>query len=156
MDIDISKIKFEEAYDNAPFEEYTLYFIAPKDLVKDKYPEAEHSTISLELRTRTVMISPTKNGMDYDWYNIELDDDTIDKLIALQSAVVKTGGKIMSDTFTICNNEDKIKSNMSCWGNITFELSIKDITAILQGKTLAADDGEYGIFIRLGAVASED
>lgn len=53
MDIDISKIKFEEVHDNVPFQEYTLYFIAPKDLVKDKYPEAEHSTISLELTTRT-------------------------------------------------------------------------------------------------------
>ena len=83
MDIDISKIKFEEAYDNAPFQEYTLYFIAPKDLVKDKYPEAEHFTISLELTTRTAMISPTKNGMDYDWSDIELDNDTIDKLICL-------------------------------------------------------------------------
>ena len=83
MDIDISKIKFEEAYDNAPFQEYTLYFIAPKDLVKDKYPEAEHSTISLELTTRTAMISPTKNGMDYDWSDIELDNNTIEKLIAL-------------------------------------------------------------------------
>lgn len=83
MDIDISKIKFEEAYDNAPFDEYTLYFIAPKDLVKDKYPEAEHSTISLELTTRTAMISPTKNGMDYDWFDIELDNDTMDRLIAL-------------------------------------------------------------------------
>lgn len=83
MDIDISKIKFEEAYDNAPFQEYTLYFIAPKDLVKDKYPEAEHFTISLELTTRTAMISPTKNGMDYDWSDVELDNDTIDKLICL-------------------------------------------------------------------------
>ena len=83
MDIDISKIKFEEAYDNVPFQEYTLYFIAPKYLVKDKYPEAEHSTISLELMTRTAMISPTKNGMDYDWSDVELDNDTIDKLIAL-------------------------------------------------------------------------
>ena len=83
MDIDISKIKFEEAYDNAQFEECTLYFIAPKDLVKDKYPEAEHFTISLELTTRTTMISPTKNGMDYDWYDVELDNDTIDKLICL-------------------------------------------------------------------------
>lgn len=83
MDIDISKIKFEEAYDNVPFQEYTLYFIAPKDLVKDKYPEAEHSTISLELTTRTTMISPTKNGMDYDWYDVEFDNNTIDKLIAL-------------------------------------------------------------------------
>lgn len=87
--LDISKIEFEEAYDDALFEEYILYFIAPKDLVKDKYPEAEHSTISLELTTRTAMISPTKNGMDYDWSDIELDNDTIDKLIALQSAVAQ-------------------------------------------------------------------
>lgn len=49
----ISKIEFEEAYHNAQSKEYTLYFIAPRDLVKDKYPEAEHSTISLELTTRT-------------------------------------------------------------------------------------------------------
>ena len=83
MKLDISKIEFEEAYDNAPFEEYTLYFIAPRDLVKDKYPEAEHSTISLELTTRTTMISPTKNGMDYDWSDIKLDNDTMDRLIAL-------------------------------------------------------------------------
>ena len=83
MKLDISKIKFEEDYDNAPFEEYTLYFIAPRDLVKNKYPEAEHSTISLELTTRTTMISPTKDGVDYDWYDIELDNDTIDRLIVL-------------------------------------------------------------------------
>ena len=89
MDIDISKIKFEEAYDHAPFQEYTLQFIAPKDLVKDKYPEAEHSTISLELMTRTVMISPTKNGMDYDWSDIELDDDAINKLITLKRKAVE-------------------------------------------------------------------
>lgn len=87
--LDISKIEFEEAYDDALFEEYILYFIAPKDLVKDKYPEAEHSTISLELTTRTAMISPTKNGMDYDWSDIELDNDTMDKLLALQSAVAQ-------------------------------------------------------------------
>ena len=83
MKLDISKIKFEEDYDNTPFEEYTLYFIAPRDLVKNKYQEAEHSTISLELTTRTTMISPTKDGVDYDWYDIELDNDTIDRLIVL-------------------------------------------------------------------------
>lgn len=90
MNIDISKIKFEEVYNNYPFEEYTLYFIAPIDLVKDKYPEAEHSTIALELTTRTAMISPTKNGMDYDWYDIELDNDTIDRLIALCALQLNT------------------------------------------------------------------
>lgn len=81
--LDISKIDFEEAYDNAQLKEHTLYFIAPRDLVKDKYPEAEHSTISLELTTRTAMISPTKNGTDYDWSDLKLDNDTMDRLIAL-------------------------------------------------------------------------
>ena len=56
----------------------------------------------------------------------------------------------MADTFVICNNEDEIKANESCWGNSTFELSIEDIVALLKGKTLAADNGEYGIFIKLG------
>lgn len=56
----------------------------------------------------------------------------------------------MADTFIICNNEDEIKANESCWGNSTFELSIEDIVALLKGKTLAADNGEYGIFIKLG------
>ncbi len=81
--LDISKIEFEESYNNDPFEEFTLYFIAPRDLVKDKYPEAEHSTISLETQTRTAMISPTKDGYDYDWSDIDLDNDTIDRLIAI-------------------------------------------------------------------------
>ena len=93
MKLDVSKIEFEEAYDNHPFEEYTLYFIAPRDLVKDKHPEADHSTISLEIHTRTAMIAPTKNVVDYDWSDIELDDDTIDGLIALQSAVAKKKGE---------------------------------------------------------------
>lgn len=151
MKLDISKIEFEEAYDNTPFQEYTLYFIAPRDLVKDKYPEAEHSTISLELTTRTTMISPTKDGVDYDWYDIELDNDTIDRLIALYILYKKPKErtKTMTNTFIICNSEDEIKSNMSCWGNDTFELSTEDIMALLKGKTLATDNGEYGIFIKL-------
>jgi hypothetical protein len=56
----------------------------------------------------------------------------------------------MGNTFIICNNEDEIKSNESCWGNTTFVLSTADIAALMKGKTLAADDGEYGIFLRLG------
>ena len=93
MKLDISEIEFEEAYDSDKTGEYTLYFIAPRDLVKDKHPAAEHSTISLELHTRTVMITPTKHGVDYDWSDIDLDDDTIDGLIALQSAVAKKKGE---------------------------------------------------------------
>mgnify|MGYP007072989284 CR=1 FL=1 len=56
----------------------------------------------------------------------------------------------MAHTFIICNNEKEVQSNMSCWGNTTFELSAEDISALLQGKTLAGDNGEYGVFIMMG------
>ena len=46
-------------------------------------------------------------------------------------------------TLIICNNKEEVESNESCWGNITFELSIEDIVALLEGKTLAGDTGEY-------------
>lgn len=44
----------------------------------------------------------------------------------------------MADTFTICNTEEEIDSNVSCWGNQWFELSDKDIIALLDGKTVTA------------------
>ena len=58
----------------------------------------------------------------------------------------------MTNTFIICNNEDEIKSNKSCWGNHTFEISAQDIAALLEGKTLTAMvNDEYGIFIKIEA-----
>ena len=58
----------------------------------------------------------------------------------------------MADTFIICNNEDEVKSNESCWGNQEFEISAEDITALLKGKTLTAMvNDEYAIFIKLEA-----
>lgn len=57
----------------------------------------------------------------------------------------------MDDRFIICNNEDEIKSNESCWGNQTFEISSEDIKALLEGKTLTSMvNDEYGIFITMG------
>lgn len=57
----------------------------------------------------------------------------------------------MPDPFTICNNEDEVKSNESCWGNQTFVISPEDIKALLEGKTLTAMvNDEYGIFITIG------
>ena len=44
----------------------------------------------------------------------------------------------MSNTLIICNNKEEAKSNESCWGNTTFELSIEDIVALLEGKLLLA------------------
>lgn len=56
----------------------------------------------------------------------------------------------MAYKFVICNNEDEIRSNESCYGNQTFEITAKDIIALLKGNTLAAtvNDG-YGIFIKI-------
>lgn len=55
----------------------------------------------------------------------------------------------MADKFVICNNEDEIKSNESCYGNQTFELSETDLIALFEGKTIAATvNDEYGIFIK--------
>ena len=57
----------------------------------------------------------------------------------------------MEDKFIICNNEDEIESNTSCWGNQTFEISSEDIKALLEGKTITAMvNDEYGIFITMG------
>lgn len=56
----------------------------------------------------------------------------------------------MNNTFIICNNENEIESNRSCWGNQTFIISGEDITALLEGKTLTAMvNDEYGIFISI-------
>ena len=58
--------------------------------------------------------------------------------------------------FIICNNEDEIKSNMSCWGNETLEISAPELAALITGKTLAAMvNDEYGVFIKLGVDTSE-
>lgn len=46
----------------------------------------------------------------------------------------------MANNVIICNNEDEIESNMSCWGNTTIELSAEDIAALFMGKTLATDN----------------
>lgn len=87
-DIDISKFEFEERFESALG--YTvLYFIAPKELVSDKHPEAEHATVCIEwsdsdkeMDNYSVTISPTKDGEDYDWTPVELDVHDVEQLIA--------------------------------------------------------------------------
>ena len=87
-DIDISKFEFEERFESALG--YTvLYFIAPKELIADRYPEAEHATVCIEwsdsdkeMDNYSVTISPTKDGEDYDWMPFELDVSDVEQLIA--------------------------------------------------------------------------
>ena len=88
------RIVFDDRYDNG--ETTTLYFIAPKEMLYGKYPEAEHMEISIELPNdhmdaahAVVDFSPTKYFeeddayVDYDWYEVELPHDEIEELIAL-------------------------------------------------------------------------
>ena len=88
MKVDISKIEFEESYIDT-VGNIVLYFIAPKELVSDKFPEAEHSTISITYHTSDMYldncfteISPTTDGSDYDWSLIDLEKDDIRQLIS--------------------------------------------------------------------------
>jgi len=92
---DISLVQFEERYDDVVYRTTTLYFIAPKEWLDNRYPEAIHSEISIEFPTNmpearfsSVMMSPTRltddNGSeDYDWFDIELSLDVIEAMIAL-------------------------------------------------------------------------
>lgn len=85
---DISKIKLESHWESKLLGNTILFFIVPKELVADKYPEADSAEISCEFTTAKpidgliyVMISPTKNGNAYYWNNLELDNKTIKELI---------------------------------------------------------------------------
>ena len=56
----------------------------------------------------------------------------------------------MAYTFIICNNMKEEKSNESPYGNEDYEISVDDIKALEDGKTLTAMiSDEYGVFIRM-------
>ena len=94
--MDITKIKFEERYDDKEFGITNLYFIAPKEMLQNKYPEAEHMEICIELPTAffdaehaSVQFSPTKYNeiersyVDYDWFDAEITIQQIEELLRL-------------------------------------------------------------------------
>ena len=85
MTINISEIKYEETFVGL-YGDFTHYFIAPKELVEDNYPDCEHATISIERDgwgRYTCMISPTADGIDYDWKDFDLDNECVDALMKL-------------------------------------------------------------------------
>lgn len=85
MTINISEIKYEETFVGL-YGDFTHYFIAPKELVEDNYPDCEHATISVEpdgCGGYTCMISPTADGIDYDWKDFYLDNKCADALMKL-------------------------------------------------------------------------
>lgn len=101
MSID-KRITFEERYDSEDYNTTTLYFVADtsllKELVGDKYPEADGMTISIEYpisciesstasANASVEISPYINNEDttedYDWIDIDLPYSEIEALVSL-------------------------------------------------------------------------
>lgn len=90
-----SDIKFDERYRSEEYGTTTLYFSAPKEMLKmllaKDYPDAIAMEISIEFPSNhigadqaDVCISPTNtDGEDYDWNDIDLSYDDIDKLILL-------------------------------------------------------------------------
>lgn len=97
-----SQTKYEDRYDSTEYDTTTLYFTGPTDLLNGNYPEAESATISVEFPKEhrepafaTVMISPCKfdeetNGYgDYDWTDLDLPYEEIDKLFLLAQRAQK-------------------------------------------------------------------
>ena len=96
------RIWLEDRYDNEECGTTTLYFVAPKEMLNGKYPEAESMEISVECPTEhicaeyaTVMCSPTRYDeetecyTDYDWYDVDMPYDEVEELIALAKKINK-------------------------------------------------------------------
>lgn len=93
------RIKFDERFDDRDCGTTTLYFIAPKEMLKkfipvNDYPEAVSMEISIEFPANhiqanyaDVCVSPTREieggTEEYDWYDIDLPYDEIEELINL-------------------------------------------------------------------------
>lgn len=93
-----NRIEFDERYDSEEHGTTTLYFVAPKEMLKtmlvNDYPDAVSMEISIEFPTEhieanyaSVCVSPTRENEcgteDYDWHDIDLPYDEIGELISL-------------------------------------------------------------------------
>ena len=91
-----SRIYLEEIYESEEHGTTTLYFIAPKEMLDGKYPNAEHTEICIEFPTNkpeahysSVRFSPSRYDeekqafTDYDWYDVEMSYEDIEALIEL-------------------------------------------------------------------------
>ena len=88
--LDIGEIVFEEWHYNAKLDELVLYFIAPPSILGNRYPEAESAEICivlpgmcLNLDSAQVSLSPTKDGLDYDWFDFYISNEDFCALLNL-------------------------------------------------------------------------
>lgn len=94
FDIDIDQIGCDGIVVDEELGEVSLYFIAPKSLLRGNFPDANHAEIRVdypiahpEAIYATASMSPTKeiNGVftDYDWNYISSTASEIEKLMKL-------------------------------------------------------------------------
>lgn len=106
-DIDIGQIKFDEVFYNDTFGTVTLYYKAPKELLKEALEEEEYETVvsseismefpkdHIEPEYADICISPTRETdgclEDYEWFDITFPFDEIQALIDLVGDKAKGG-----------------------------------------------------------------
>lgn len=101
--MDISKILYATTYVDDEEETQTFYFTAPKEMLNGKYPEAENMTISIEVslnhpdaRYAVVQCSPTEDGCEYDWYDVNWPYEDIEALLKLAEKSISYREKSIS------------------------------------------------------------
>lgn len=156
-DMAYNRILFEKKVVSEEYGTTTLYFLAPKEVLDGKYPEAEHMTISVEYPTATpearfakVMFSPTKNGEDYDWFDADLRYEDIARLIdygekrckfALGSTVVTSGvdERMKADKNFAAFVQMSLGRYINCdWGDTCEEDKRTNEGALRDGERLLA------------------
>ena len=94
VEIDFSKVTLDDVYIDKEYGEVTYYFMAPKELTSDIYPDAVSSEISIafpighdELSCAYVMMSPTRDEgdalVDYDWSDVSISETEFDKFMKI-------------------------------------------------------------------------
>lgn len=89
-DEEVAGYAFEESYFSEEYDTTTLYFVGPK---RKEFPESDGSTISLEFpgkyiepKEAAVSYSPSVNGEDYDYCDLNLSYEQIELLLAKYNA----------------------------------------------------------------------
>lgn len=88
MKLDTSKLIFDGYWESVLFDDVTVYFIAPKELVGDRFGDAAKIMVTYSKHDPynccpEFMISPTEDGEAYDWDFLDLDEDTANELIKM-------------------------------------------------------------------------
>lgn len=95
-----TQFTYEESYVSNTYGTTIGYFMIDKNFLEElrpgQYPEAEHGEIYVEYPTvypkasATIgMVSPTKDGRDYDWTDVVLPSEIIEVLINIIEMHVK-------------------------------------------------------------------